>query len=125
MGGASASVCPPRGEAFAVYPVGTLRAYSPIYTRPVEFTGSRPRVAVVHTVAGDELPRVLVVPVPRLLTGVQRAAVGRGARANVLNAVGRGVGVGAAEAEHDGVGVGTDDLSVGVEHSLLLLLRDA
>ncbi len=117
--------CVPREERLSPSILLGRLGPSHLFNVALSTMGSRSHVAVVHTVAGDELPRVLVVAVPRLFAGVQRAAVGRGARADILNAVGGGVGVRAAEAEHDGVGVGANDLSVGVEHSILLLLRDA
>ena len=109
-------MCPPSGEAFAIDPAGRLGP-SHLFNVALSTLGSRSHVAVVETVAGHELPRVAVDSVPRLLAGVQRAAVGHFTRANVLDEVDGAAGVGAREAEHDGVGVGTNDGGVGVEHS--------
>ena len=84
---------------------------------------SRPHVAVVRTVRGHELARVSVVLIPRFLASIQRTAIGRGVRANILNAIGSRVAVSTAEAEHDRVLVRTHDLGSRVEHMSFVLLK--
>ena len=118
--------CVPREERLSPSILLGRLGPSHLFNVALSTMGSRSHVAVVQTVAGHELPRVTVDSVPRLLAGVERSAVGRRPRANVLNEVDGAVGVGTREAEHDGVGVGANDGGVVVEHGvLLLLLRDA
>ena len=71
---------------------------------------------MVGTVLRDELPRVAVMLVPRLLGGTERTSVSIGLLLQIEDRIDRGRGHDRTHAEHDSVLIGTHDVSDVVEH---------